>query len=94
MFVSILDTLIRTKGAETAKKAFFGVPSFLAIAFLSAEKMERSLPAEDKEKKLGKLPRALSTVLKAMHPDAAQADPSAVQLSAPGLALLAEIEAT
>ena len=94
MFVNILDTLIQAKGAETAK-AFFDVPSFLAVAFLSAEKMERSLPAKDKEKKLGKLPRALGSVLKAMHPDAAQqADPSAAQPSAPALALPAEIEAT
>ena len=69
--------------------------SFLAVAFLSAEKMERSLPAKDKEKKLGKLPRALGSVLTAMHPDAAQqADPSAAQPSAPALALPAEIEAT
>mmetsp|Transcript_38483 Transcript_38483/g.66767 ORF Transcript_38483/g.66767 Transcript_38483/m.66767 type:complete len:174 (-) Transcript_38483:82-603(-) len=57
--------------------------------------MERSLPAKDKEKKLGKLPRALGSVLKAMHPDAAQqAYPSAAQPSAPALALPAEIEAT
>jgi len=94
MFVNILDTLIQAKGAETAK-AFFDVPFFLAVAFLSAEKMERSLPAKDKEKKLGKLSRALGSVLKAMHPDAAQqADPSAAQPSAPALALPAEIEAT
>jgi len=94
MLLNILETLIRTKGAEKAM-AFFGVPFFLAVAFLSAEeKMERSLPDKVKERKLNKLPCALNKVLFAMHPDAAQADPPAVQPSAPAPALSAEIRAS
>lgn len=85
--------MIRTKGAEEVK-AFFGVLFFWAVALLSAEKMECSLPDEVEERKLNKLPRALNKVLLAMHPEAAQADPLAVQPSAPAPALPAEIEAT